>query len=136
MEMTASTPPAAQRPVEELENDREFKAHVYQQLADLQPMLAPGCEISVLLSKEAEPKEGSKTHGEHDAANEVALTLVATFGDYRLEVEGRDENAYAAFGIAKRKIVDQLDAFYSTTIDSEERDAEIRGLMSGAFTLH
>lgn len=116
-------------PVKAIENDREFKAHVYQQLIDLQPFLSPESEISVLVQIEQNEKEPAQ-NPEH------VLTLVATLGDYRLEIEGRHADLYHALGIAKRKMVEQLEEIYSAAIDSDDRDEEIQGLLSGANTLH
>ena len=109
------------------ENDREFKAHVYQQLVDLQPYLAPESQIAVLIQHdEDEPEEN----------DEVALTLVATLGEYKIESEGRDENLYEAFGIAKKRMIEQLEELYAVAVDSSERDAQIQSLIEGRHLVH
>jgi hypothetical protein len=118
---------AAQAPLQSIESDREFKAHIYQQLVDLQPFLSPDSQIAVLVQQDDEEEQEDKG---------IGLTLVATFGDYRLEAEGRDENAYKAFGIAKQKMLDQIDEYCNAAIDSSDRDEEIQNLMSGAGTIH
>ena len=113
--------------VGEIENDREFKAHVYQQLVDLQPFLSPESQVSVLVQVEKD---------EESAAVEYALSLVATLGDYRIEVEGRAEDLYVALGLAKQRMVEQLDDVYGSSIDSTEREAQIQTLLQGGMTLH
>jgi hypothetical protein len=57
-----------------VESDLELKAHIYQQLVDLQPYLSPESQIAVLVQQEVD----------EDAHEEHVLTLVATLGDYRL----------------------------------------------------
>lgn len=108
--------------VPDVENDREFKAHIYQQLVELQPYLAADSQVAVLVQREDD--------------EELTLTLVATWGEYRLEAEGKDEDLYEAFALAKRKMVQQLDEWYNTAIDTTERDAEIQGIMDGSHLIH
>ena len=117
---------AALEPLQSIESDREFKAHIYQQLVDLQPFLSPDSQIAVLVQQDEEEQDD---HG-------IGLTLVATFGDYKLEAEGRDENAYKAFGIAKQRMLDQIEEYCNAAIDSSDREEEIQNLMSGASTVH
>lgn len=110
-----------------LENDREFKAHVYQQLVDLQPFLAPDSQVAVLVQQESDSEKPKKS--------EYTLTLVTTMGDYKLEAEGRDSDLYTALGIAKRKMLDQLEEWVNTS-DSDERDAQIEAYLDGSHTIH
>lgn len=112
-----------------LENDRELKAHIYQQLVDLQPYLSPEAQIAVLLHQEDE-EWGSEDEREH------TLTLVATLGEFRLESEGRNADIYEAFAIAKRKMVEQLDEWHSNVVDSSERDAQIQSVIEGRHMIH
>ena len=111
-----------------IESDREFMAHVYQQLAELQPFLTPESKISVVVNSDNEDavaKDGC-----------FELMLVATMGDYRLEAEGRNADIYEALGIAKRKMLQQLDEVYGSVIDSNERASEIDALLRGDLTIH
>ena len=114
-----------------IENDREFKAHIYQQLVDLQPFLSADSQVAVLVQHEQD--EESLEDG---AEKEYALTLVATLGDYRLEAEGRDSDVYEAFSIAKQGMLEQLEEYYSMAVDTTERDAEIQTLLEGGHTIH
>ena len=109
-----------------VETDLELKAHIYQQLVDLQPYLAPESQIAVLVQQETD----------EDAMEEHVLTLVATLGDYRLETEGRDDNVYEAFSIAKRKMVEQLEDWYSSVIDNDDRDELIQSMIEGRHLVH
>lgn len=110
-----------------VENDREFKAHIYQQLVDLQPFLSPDSQVAVLVQQDQDELEDEDAY---------ALTLVATLGDYRLESEGRDADLYEAFSIAKRKMLQQLEEWYNAAIDSTERDEQINTLLDGGYTIH
>jgi ribosome-associated translation inhibitor RaiA len=107
----------------DVENDREFKAHIYQQLVDLQPFLAPDSQVAVLVQP-SEEKE-----------SEYNLTLVTTLGDYRLEAEGDAEDVYEAFGIAKQKMLQQLDEWLNA-VDNSERDEQIQSYLNGEHQLH
>lgn len=112
-----------------IENDREFKAHIYQQLAELQPFLSEEAQISVAIQVE-------KDANLPDSKTECALRLVATLGDFRLEAEGRDADHYTALDIAKRKMFGQLTAVHGASIDSRERNAQIQALARGELTIH
>lgn len=109
-----------------VENDPELKAYIYQHLVDLQPYLAPESQVAVLVGQEAD-EEGKSEH---------ALTLVATLGDYRLEAEGQDEDIYEAFMVAKRKMLQQLEEWYTASIDTSERDNEIQAVIEGRYLIH
>lgn len=105
-----------------IENDREFKAHIYQQLVELQPYLTSDSQVAVMVQQEE--------------SDEFTLTLVTTWGEYRLESEGTDEDVYSAFGIAKRRMIEQLDEWYNAAVDTSERDAQIQGYLDGSATIH
>lgn len=109
-----------------VENDPELKAYIYQHLVDLQPYLAPESQVAVLVGQD----DGDDGEPEH------ALTLVATLGDYRLEAEGQNGDIYQAFMMAKRKMLQQLEDWYVTTIDTSERDNEIQAMIEGRHLLH
>lgn len=111
---------------ETVENDPELKAYIYQNLIDLQPYLAPESQVAVLVGEET----GEEGNAEH------SLTLVATLGDYRLETEGRDEDVYEAFLMAKRKMLHQLEDWYVSSIDSSARDNEIQAVLEGRYMIH
>ena len=111
--------------------DREFMAHVYQQLVDLQPFLTPESQIAVVV-KIGPDEEDPRT----DLDDDYQLTLVATLGEHRLEAEGRNADLYVALGIAKRKMLQELDDVYGSAIDANERNSEIDALMKGELTVH
>ena len=113
---------SAKSEVNSIENDREFKAHIYQQLVELQPYLSADSQVAVMVEQESDEN--------------VSLTLVTTWGDYRVESEGKDSNMYSAFGIAKRKLVQQLDDWYNSAVDSNERDSQIDSLLDGSSQVH
>jgi ribosome-associated translation inhibitor RaiA len=115
----------------EVGKDREFKAHVYQQLVDLQPFLSPESQVTVVVKVAADEKD-SRTGLDED----YQLTLVANLGDHRLETEGRNADLYEALGIAKRKMLQQLDDVYGSVIDANERSSEIDALLKGELTIH
>lgn len=129
-------PPAlSDNPVEAIQNDREFKAHVYQQLVDLQPFLAPDSQVAVIVNIGQDDEEDEDSES-LDNEKKYALTLIATLGDYRLEAQGRNSDLYEALGIAKRKMMQQLDEVFNSVIDSNERNSEIDDLMQGKLTIH
>lgn len=109
-----------------VENDPELKAYIYQHLVDLQPYLAPESQVAVLVGQDS---------GD-DGETEHALTLVATLGDYRLEAEGQDEDIYAAFMMAKSKMLHQLEDWYTSSVDTSERDNEIQAVIEGRHMIH
>jgi ribosome-associated translation inhibitor RaiA len=108
------------------ENDPELKAFIYQHLIDLQPYLSAESQLAVLVGQD-DSEEGLTEH---------ALTLVATLGDYRLEAEGQDQDIYEAFIVAKRKMLQQLEDWYTSSIDSSERDNEIQAVIEGRHLIH
>jgi ribosome-associated translation inhibitor RaiA len=113
--------------VQAIENDREFKAHIYQQLVDVQPFLTPESQVAVAI--QLEPDALSKE-------TNYVLTLTTNLGEYLVEVEGRNSDVYASFGEAKSKLIRQLDEVYGAAIDSKDREIEIQSLLSGEMTLH
>jgi ribosome-associated translation inhibitor RaiA len=117
----------------EIEGDREFKAHVYQQLLDLQPFLSEESQISVAIQvNEPEKADGTEVHEEL----EYTLTLHAKLGNFQLDAEGRDSNRYTALSNAKQQMLRQLTSLVGSSIDSRERNAHIRALTRGGLTLH
>ncbi|MEK7356948.1 MAG: hypothetical protein AAB250_10890 [Bdellovibrionota bacterium] len=122
---TSSTP--LEESAAAIENDRELKAHIYQNLVDLQPFLAPESQIAVLVQIESD----------EDGTNpENVLTLVATLGEFRMESEGRDFDIYEAFAIAKNKMLDQLEIWFAESVDTSERDAQIQSVIEGRHMIH
>lgn len=109
-----------------IENDREFKAYIYQQLVDLQPYLTSDSQVAVMVQQDPEQED----------EDELTLTLVATWGEYRLEAEGTDTDLYSAFSIAKRKMIEQLDEWFNMAVDTSERDAQIQGYLDGSAMIH
>lgn len=110
-----------------IENDRELKAHIYQQLVDLQPYLAPESQIAVLVQVESDEDGENVEH---------ILTLVASLGEFKMEVEGRDADIYEAFALAKQNMLRQLEEWYSVAVDTSERDAEIQSVIEGRHMIH
>ncbi len=135
---SAVAPPAAlsENAVEAIQNDREFKAHVYQQLVDLQPFLSPDSQVAVIVNIGQDDDADEDEIIDESSEPNYALTLIATLGDYRLEAKGRNPDIYEALGIAKRKMLQQLDEVYNSAIDSNERISEIDDLMQGKLTIH
>jgi ribosome-associated translation inhibitor RaiA len=119
---------SAEDAVKSIENDREFKAFIYQHLLELQPYLAPESQVSVMIQVDQEE--------EHTNDRMITMTLAATFGDYRLEAEGTDADMYEAFILAKDSMLEQLEEYFNLAVDSAERDAQIRSVMEGHHTLH
>ena len=115
-------------PVKAIENDREFKAHIYQQLVDLQPYLEPESQISVLVQIEQDE--------ESETGTTIGLSLVASLGDYKIEAEGRSADMYEAFGFAKQGMLVELEEYYNASIDTNTRNAEIQTLLAGGYTIH
>jgi hypothetical protein len=142
----------------EIENDREFKAYIYQHLIDLQPFLGPEAQIAVVIQRtewHSDFDDSDTGNSSHQAATppissndelvnsvrkqnpeEIALSLIATLGEYRIEAEGVDLNIYEAFVIAKRAMLQQLEDIYAEAIDSTERDAQIDAMLNGSQMLH
>jgi ribosome-associated translation inhibitor RaiA len=122
---------ASSAPVEDtiaaVENDRELKAHIYQGLVDLQPYLAPESQIAVIVQIECD-EDGSNA--------ENVLTLVASLGEFRMECEGRSDDIYEAFDLAKTKMLDQLEAWFADSVDTSERDAQIQSVIEGRHMIH
>ncbi|RYF45790.1 MAG: hypothetical protein EOO38_15390 [Cytophagaceae bacterium] len=117
-------------PVKAIENDREFKAYIYQQLVDLQPFLEPESQISVLVQIEQDPEETS------ESGTTIALTLVASIEDYKIEAEGRSADMYEAFSYAKQGMMVELEEYHNASIDTNVRNAEIQTLLAGGYTIH
>ena len=119
------------------ENDKEFKAHIYQQLVDLQPYLGPESHVAVIVQPILESHNESTTADDFsEALSMYSLVLVATFGDYRVEAEGRAESLYVALGEAKRRMLQQLDELYNSAVDSLEREEQINSLLDNRMTIH
>jgi hypothetical protein len=134
--------------------DREFKAHIYQHLVDLQPFLTEDSQISVMV--EQERSEGTQFTAKRNKSNNKKdtqkstktlkrdntkvprphrLSIVITLGEYRLESEGQSTDLYEAFGQAKARMLAQLEELYSAAVDTSERDAQIQSLIEG-HTIH
>jgi ribosome-associated translation inhibitor RaiA len=132
--------------VGDVENDREFKAHIYQQLVELQPFLASDSQVAVVVEvqdvpefdevKSAAGKEAHESPLPSGKKEEIVLTLVTNWGEYKVEAEGRDQDLYSAFSAAKEKLKHLLDECYNSAIDSDERDAQIQNLLDGNALLH
>ncbi len=81
----------------EIEGDREFKAHVYQQLLDLQPFLSEESQVSVAIQVSEPADETNRgTKAVTEKAPIYTLTLHANLGEFQIDAEGRDTNRYIA----------------------------------------
>ncbi len=140
-----------------VESDKELKAFIYQQMADIQP-LVPEAKVAVTVQlvnsgeieemhqeeyyEEVEYREVSLADDEADEESsaidekEYLVSLTATFGDGQLEVEGSDKNVYIAVTKAKDILVAQLTAVQNALLDQTERDVQIQNIISGNYTLH
>ena len=107
----------------ELLNDREFKAHLYQQIFELQPYFTSDSQVSVELDQE-------------NLTDEVSLTLSTTWGGNRVDVKGRGDDVYTALTDAKSNLLRQIEEWYGEAIDSRVRDAEIRAIQDGSLLVH
>jgi ribosome-associated translation inhibitor RaiA len=119
---------SAEDAVKSIENDREFKAFIYQHLVELQPYLAPESQVAVLIQLEQDEDAPDD--------NAITMTLVATLGEYKLEAEGRHTDMYEAFILAKENMLAQLEEYFNLAIDTTEREAQIRSMLEGNQTLH
>jgi len=120
----------------EIEGDREFRAHLYQQLNDLQPFLSEDSQVSVAIQV-TEPKNAANTaNTEAQRGLEYKLTLHAKLGDFQLDAEGHDSNRYTALSRAKQQMLQKLTSLVGSSIDSRERNAHILALTRGELILH
>ncbi len=121
----------------EIEGDREFKAHVYQQLLDLQPFLSEESQVSVAIQVSEPADETNRgTKAVTEKAPIYTLTLHANLGEFQIDAEGRDTNRYTALSSAKQQMLQQLNSLVGASVDSRERNAHIRALTRGELTLH
>ena len=64
--------------IEAIENDREFKAHVYQQLIDLQPFLSPESQIAVIVNhgRDDDDEISELSEGDEDDGDPAAVEKI------------------------------------------------------------
>lgn len=115
------------RVAKEIEVDREFKAHIYQQLVELQPMLSGNSEISVQVQIEKDEKTGALIY---------EMKLVANIDEGRIESSGRAGDIYSSLSTAKQNMMGQLKGIYNIILDTSEREEEIQGILEGKRNLH
>ncbi len=107
----------------ELLNDREFKAHLYQQLFELQPYFTTDSQVAVEVDQDSD-------------TDEISLTLSTTWGENRVDVRGRGDDVYTALSDAKGNLLRQIEEWYGEAVDSRTRDAEIRAIHDGSMMIH
>jgi ribosomal subunit interface protein len=107
----------------------DLKAHVYQQLTDLEKYSVPATSMMVVMRKSVPTKKGNSVY---------AVNLVVNVGDTTLEAQGRARNVFAAVSRAKDEMEAQLNAVQNSLVNSKQRDLQIRVLMqgSGSNTIH
>lgn len=93
--------------------EHEVKAHLYQQLAELEPMIpsGSGTEMSV--------KEYSKKKNKFS----VSITLKTAYGN--IEAKGNNQDVFVAMSQAKQNIIKELDKFYSMISYEDDRPDEV-----------
>ena len=110
-----------------VENESEFRAHVYQQVFELEPFLIPASQILVL---------GKRVMAEDGRDPEFLATLVTTIGNQRLQAQSRNASFFAALTNAKNGLVQALNNFANQTGDTHQRNWTIDSMLKGELTLH
>lgn len=112
---------------EPFEADPEVKAHVYQQLTDLEKFSISASSMVVLMRKTPASKSGRST---------FAVDLVVSFGASRLESSGRAHNVFEAVNRAKFEMEQQLQEVQNALISSQDREIAIQSLLYGTGRIH
>ena len=151
-----TTPVEKQTPAPEPSEERELKAYIYQQLADLQPYLIADSQMAVSVHQvsaieeivadtldddelkaiendELEEDEPNKAQPE---VGDYVVKLTTTLEGGRLVAQGHAADVFEAFGVAKGAMVQQLSQLQNALMDSTERDVEIQNYLSGSKTIH
>ena len=151
-----TTPVEKQTPVPEPSEDRELKAYIYQQLADLQPYLIADSQMAVsvhqvsaieeivadtldddeLKAIENEELEEDELNRAQPEVGDYVVKLTTTLEGGRLVAQGHAADVFEAFGVAKGAMVQQLSQLQNALMDSTERDVEIQNYLSGSKTIH
>lgn len=123
-------------PSVEAESDREFKAHIHQQLVDLQPYLSGSSQVAVIVQMADQDGDvievSSAARPTEDEAAVYLVTLSASLGDARVESHGHDADLYSAFGKAKEALVSHLAEWTESEQDAQERETQIRAFADGS----
>jgi ribosome-associated translation inhibitor RaiA len=97
-----------------IEAEPEFKAHVYQQLLELQPLLAGNAHVAVCVRR---------------GPNEYRAALKIAIEGSVIEALGQDANLYIALSKSREALAARLLACRDLAQDSRERD-----LLISAYT--
>ncbi len=136
--------------------DRELKAYIYQQLAELQPYLIEDSQMAVsvhqvaaideidtstLEEEERTSLEELLDDEEHEEKSQpevgdYVVKLTTTLEGGRLVSQGHGADVFVAFGVAKGAMVSQLSQLQNALMDSTERDSEIQNYLNGSKTVH
>jgi hypothetical protein len=136
--------------------DRELKAYIYQQLAELQPYLVADSQMAVSVHQVAaideidpatlEEEERSSLEEllddeEHEEkaqpeVGDYVVKLTTTLEGGRLVAQGHGADVFEAFGVAKGAMVAQLSQLQNALMDSTERDVEIQNYLNGSKVVH
>ena len=108
-----------------IETDREFTAHVYQNLIDLQPYLAGDSKIAVMVRRSSPEMDVEIDDAAASGASNFLVTLSATVGEARIEAHGQDADIYVAFDEAKELMVEHMSEWSESAQDPRERDLRI-----------
>ena len=151
-----TTPVEKQTPAPEPSEDRELKAYIYQQLADLQPYLIADSQMAVsvhqvsaieevvadtldddeLKAIENDELEEDELHKAQPEVGDYVVKLTTTLEGGRLVAQGHAADVFEAFGVAKGAMVQQLSQLQNALMDSTEREVEIQNYLSGSKTIH
>ena len=151
-----TTPVEKQTPAPEPSEERELKAYIYQQLADLQPYLIADSQMAVsvhqvsaieeivadtldddeLKAIENEELEEDEPNKAQPEVGDYVVKLTTTLEGGRLVAQGHAADVFEAFGVAKGAMVQQLSQLQNALMDSTERDVEIQNYLSGSKTIH
>ena len=88
----------------------EMRAHIYQQLSDLEPHLPEGSGITVYID-DADIKNIS-----------AAIRVNTPYGE--IQAEGQSTDVYHSLSIAKESVIKQLGEMERATMDSDSSHAE------------
>ena len=123
-------------------DDREFKAHIYQQLISLQPYLSSETELSVGILRVNQNGDECAAEAVIDAmANaDYLLTLTVSLGGAHVVSQGQASDPFLAFDRARDGLLAHLIDWNESARDPRERERQIRVFAdaagSGARMVH
>lgn len=151
MQPTPASTPKKRAATAETESDRELKAYIYQQLAELQPYLFADSQLAVSVQQVVSKKkdaaadlqdnlESNLESNEDPRPGDYVVRLTATLENPiergKLTSEGHGASVYDAFRAAKSTMMEQLVQLQNATVDQADRDEEVRSYLDGSRTLH